>query len=134
MIMMIIASCLYFWFAKSVHVEGVKMKRLRRPNCCWIILKMLKEYYEIVDDLSRFFPTHADFFTEMHLTWHHETKYTSKFQSNPSPNCFTIDVWNINCWRQQFTFLLNCFFRRICISFLHEFCSVLTCDILGIGL
>ena len=31
---------------------------------------MLKEYYEIVDEarpLSGFFPTHADFFTEMHL-------------------------------------------------------------------
>ena len=30
----------------------------------------LKEYYEIVDEarpLSGFFPTHADFFTEMHL-------------------------------------------------------------------
>ena len=31
---------------------------------------MLKEYYEIVDEarpLSGFLPTHADFFTEMHL-------------------------------------------------------------------
>ena len=31
---------------------------------------LLKEYYEIVDEarpLSRFFPTHADFFTEMHF-------------------------------------------------------------------
>ena len=30
----------------------------------------LKEYYEIVDEarpLSGFFPTHADFFTEMHF-------------------------------------------------------------------
>ena len=41
-----------------------------------------------------------------------------KFQSDRSPNCFTIDVWNINCWRQQFIFLLSyCFFRRIWISF-----------------
>ena len=32
--------------------------------------KCLKEYYEIVDEarpLSGFFPTHADFFTEMHF-------------------------------------------------------------------
>ena len=31
---------------------------------------VLKEYYEIVDEarpLSGFFPTHADFFTEMHF-------------------------------------------------------------------
>ena len=35
----------------------------------------LKEYYEIVGEsrpLSGFFPTHADFFTEMH--YNHETK------------------------------------------------------------
>ena len=32
----------------------------------------------------------------------HETKQSSKFQSDPSPNCFTINVWNINCWRQHF--------------------------------
>ena len=28
----------------------------------------------------------------------HETKQTSKFQSDPNYNCFTIDVWNINGW------------------------------------
>ena len=57
-----------------------------RPN--------LKEYYEIVDEarpLSGFFPTHADFITEMHIS-NHETKQASKFQSDPSPSCFTIDV------------------------------------------
>ena len=50
----------------------------------------LKEYYEIVDEtrpLSGFFSNH-------------ETKQSSKFLSDPSPYCFTIDVWNINCWRQ----------------------------------
>ena len=44
----------------------------------------LKEYYEIVDEahpLSGFVPTH------------HETKQASKFHSDPSSNCFTIDVW-----------------------------------------
>ena len=52
----------------------------------------------------------------------HETKQASKFQSDPSSNCFTIDVWNINCWRQQFIFLLSyCFFRQICISFYTSF-------------
>ena len=31
--------------------------------------------------------------------------------SDPSPNCFTIEVWNINCWRQQFiSYLSYCFF------------------------
>ena len=43
--------------------------------------------------------------------WHFEA---SKFLSNPSPNCFTIDVWNINCWRQQFiSHLSYYFFYRI---------------------
>ena len=57
------------------------------------MLQCLKEYSEIVDEarpLSGFFPTHANFFTEMHSN--HETKQASKFQSDPSPNCFTIDV------------------------------------------
>ena len=47
----------------------------------------------------RFFPTHA--FLLRKCTSNHETKQTSQFQSDPSPNCFTIDVWNINCWLQQ---------------------------------
>ena len=51
----------------------------------------LKEYYEIVGEsrpLSGFFPTH--FFQK--CISNHETKQSSKFQSDPSPNCFTIDV------------------------------------------
>ena len=41
----------------------------------------------------------------------HETKQASKFQSDPTSNCFTIDVWNINCWRQPCISLLSyCFF------------------------
>ena len=32
----------------------------------------------------------------------HEAKQSSKFQSDPSPNYFTIDVWKINCWFQPF--------------------------------
>ena len=59
-----------------------------------------------------FFPTHDDLFTEMHFN--HESKQASKFQIDPSSNCFTIDVSY---------FLI-----------LHKFCSVLTCNILGIGL
>ena len=53
----------------------------------------LKEYYEIVDEarpVSGFFPTHADFLRK--CISNHETKQASKFQSDPSPNCFTIDV------------------------------------------
>ena len=54
----------------------------------------------------------------------------TKFQSDPSSNCFTIDVWKINCYNSLFlTFLL--FFLYL---ILQKFCSVLTCDILGIGL
>ena len=57
-------------------------------------ISSLKEYYEIVREsrpLSAFIPTHADLFTEMYFS-NHETKQSSKFQSDPSPNCFTIDV------------------------------------------
>ena len=64
--------------------------------------------------------------------YNHETKQASKFQSDQSSNCFTIDVWKINCWIQQFIsyFLIGFFLYLI----LHKFCSVLTYDILGIGL
>ena len=58
----------------------------------------LKEYYEIVDEarpLSRFFPTHADFFTE--CIFNHETKQASMFQSDPSSNSFTIDFLFVFC-------------------------------------
>ena len=44
-----------------------------------------------------FFPTHADLFLQKCIS-NHETKQASKFQNDPSSNCFTIDVWNINCW------------------------------------
>ena len=39
------------------------------PDCFDIFID-LKEYYEIIDEarpLSGFYPTHADFFTEMHF-------------------------------------------------------------------
>ena len=43
--------------------------------------------------------------------FNHETKQASKSQSDPSTNCFKIDIWNINCWRQQFiSYLSYCFF------------------------
>ena len=65
-----------------------------------------------------------------------KTKQSSKFLSDPSPNCFTIDLWKINCWCQQFiSYLSYCFFRSDFTAFyMYEFCSVLRCDILGIGL
>ena len=45
----------------------------------------------------------------------HETKQASKFQCDPSSNCFTIDFWKINCWIQHLiSYFLIVFF---CISF-----------------
>ena len=54
----------------------------------------LKEYYEIVNEarpLSGFFPTDADFLLQKCI-FNYETKQSSKFQSDPSSNGFTIDV------------------------------------------
>ena len=48
--------------------------------------RILKEYYEIVDEaypLSGLFLTHADFFTQKYI-YNQETKQASKFQSDPS--------------------------------------------------
>ena len=57
---------------------------------------ILKEYYEIVDEarpLSGFFPAHADFFLQKCISNHEtKTKPASKCQSDPSSNCFTINV------------------------------------------
>ena len=52
------------------------------------------------------------------------------FQSDPSSNYFTIDVWK-KWWIHHFIFLpCYCYLYLI----LHKFCSVLTCDLYGIGL
>ena len=70
------------WDEKRTLIGG--MKNVTLVASTGII--NLKEYYEIVGELrplSGFFPTHADLFTEMHFYM---------FQSDPSPNCFTIDV------------------------------------------
>ena len=62
-----------------------------------------------------FFPAHADFLQK--CIYNHETKQASKFQSDPSSNCFTIDV----CWLQQcISYFLIVFLYLI----LHKFCSV----------
>ena len=58
------------------------------------LLVKLKEYYEIVDEarpLSGFSP-HMLIFFYGNAFLIDETKQASKFQSDPSSNCFTIDV------------------------------------------
>ena len=65
--------------------------------------------------LYRLYPTNADLFTE--CIPNHETKQTSKFKSDPSSNCFTI----------EFIFLLSyCYLYLI----LHKVWSVLGIDLL----
>ena len=60
----------------------------------------------IVPSVGIFSPHMRIFFTEMHL--HMKLKQSSKFLSDPSPNCFTIDVWHNR--RQQFiSYLSYCF-------------------------
>ena len=58
--------------------------RIQTENSGWL---GLKEYYEIVDEarpLSGFVPTDADLFRK--CISNHETKQSSKFQSDPSSN------------------------------------------------
>ena len=75
----------------------------------------LKEYYEIVDEarpLIRIFPPHILILLQKYIS-NHKTKQAFKFQSDPSSNCFTINVWKIKC--QHFiSYFLIVF---ICISF-----------------
>ena len=50
--------------------KGIYTSRVVCPEHAVHLVIDLKEYYEIVDEarpLSGFFPTHADFFTEMHF-------------------------------------------------------------------
>ena len=80
------------------------------------IIRLLKEYYEIVDEpalylYQDFFLTHPDFLQK--CISNHETKQASKFPSYPTPssNCVTNDVWKIKCCKPTFYFLLSyCFF------------------------
>ena len=54
----------------------------------------LKECYEIVGEsrpFNRHFFPHMQIFLQKCISTH-ETKQSSKFLSDPSPNCFTIDV------------------------------------------
>ena len=110
----------YLSFDWQVHFVGIRIVTRKTMNkqfnskalfeMFWIFWKEYPDY-EIVGEsrpLSAFFPTHVDLFTEMHFM---KLSNPPKFLSVPSPNCFTIDVWNINCWRQQFiSYLSYCFF------------------------
>ena len=89
----------------------------------------LKEYYVIVGEsrpLSAFFPQTCWFFSQKCIS-NHETKQSSKFQSDPSLKykLLTSTVYFLS-------FLL--FFPPNLYLILPKFWSVLTCDILGIGL
>ena len=78
-----------------------------------------KEYSEIVDEtrpLSGYFLTDADFFLQK-CKYNHETKQSSKFQSDLACNS-----------------LFSYFLIVICISFYTKFWSIVTCEIWGIGL
>ena len=63
-------------------------------SCSVPILLSLKEYYDIVNEarpLSGIFPADSDFLLKKCIS-NHETKQSPKFQSDPSSNCFTMDV------------------------------------------
>ena len=87
------------------------MARLYKLFCLlkvWVLFwcKCLKEYYEIVEKsrpLSGFFSHTCWFF--------YGNAFLIMKLSNPSPTCFTIDVWNINCLFLTFLYIF------VCISF-----------------
>ena len=84
----------------------------------------LKEYYEIIDEahpLSGFFPTHGDFV-------YRNTFLIMKLGKPPSFIVIRALIASQSTFEIQL--LSYCFLYLI----LHEFCSVLICDILGIGL
>ena len=92
----------------------------------------LKEYYVIIGEshpLSGFFSHTCWLFLQKCIA-NHETKQASKFQSDPSSNCFTIDVWTIKCYKSTFYFLLFFFFFFFffCISFYTS--SVVFCHVI----
>ena len=55
---------------RDISLLGYPRLLFRIHTIKFVIPKALKEYYEIVGEsrpLSAFFPTHADFFTEIHF-------------------------------------------------------------------
>ena len=86
--------------------------------------------FDFVKDEMWIIKTDRIIWTETRGCWDLLSQQSAKYQSDPSSNCFKIDVWKINCCMQQFIFLLSyCYLYLI----LHKFWSVLICDILGIG-
>ena len=102
----------------SQNISGIELGRMVIDDDRYYFRKWIAP-------LSGFFPTHADLFTAMHSN--HETKQSFKFQSDPSPYCFTIDVWK-NCLFLTFILVLLYLILHV------EVCRVLICGILGIGL
>ena len=131
-------ACMKHWAKSSrkqiVLTSNIVMSSNHYGNHCvvmWCMLYMLSTkvnvkviIYEIVDEAH---PQSGFFFPHMLILLrkcisNHETKQASKFQRDPSPNCFTIDAWNINCWYQQFiSYFLIVFLYRI----LRHFTQVL---------
>ena len=125
---------LFRFFRLVIRISQINVTDLMVTSELPILLTTLKEilwYRRWSPPSIRIFPTHADFFLQKCIS-NHETKQASKFQSVTSSNCFTIDVWTINCWLSTVYFLRT--FLLFLYHILHKFCSVLTCDILGIGL
>ena len=93
----------------------------------WMEQIGLKEYYEIVDEarpLSGFVSPHMLIFLQKCISNHETNKQASKFQNDPSSNCFTIDVWNINCWLSTVSSLLFLTFLLV-FFFVSHFTRVL---------
>ena len=116
---MVLKMSLYICLSKSVWTLLYFRPSIKSANLTGYSLKDMRS--SMKHALYQDFFSHTCWFFLRKCISNHETK-ASKFQSDPSPNCFTIDVWNINCWRQQFiSYFLIVFLYLI----FHEFCSVL---------
>ena len=110
----------------SLQVSTLLESRLNVSSCIMAIIpwytisyyrfvsSTLKEYYEFVNEAR---PLPGFVFPQMLIflrkcIFNHETKQSSKFQSDPRSNCFavTIDVWTfLLLFLSHFTQVLECF-------------------------
>ena len=116
-------TCLYN------RVIAVFLFEKKLPSQNKPVLALLKECYEIINEARSLlgFLSHrcSGFFTEMHFN--HETKQSSKFQSNPS-----LIASSQSTFDEQNDARIFCSYFLICISF-NKFCGVLTLWYFGIA-
>ena len=90
------------WQSDRVNAKKAALGSKKDMVCGWLSCL----FKGILWDCQKKPALDQDFFLRKCIS-NHETKQASKYQSDPSSICFTIDVWIIKCCKSTFYFLLS---------------------------